>query len=176
MSGIYRGRDLYPHSISLYASIVIGEGATPISEIVEDSLWIGGYKAPDHLSFKPDLWIHCAEEIRPSKRKAHEVIWLKLDDDDWDWRAHPEEVKPIMEIAAKGLDAIHEGKSVVVTCHMGLNRSGMVTGLIMAGLGFSPGEILALLRSLRHEDVLCNTDFEELVVATGDKLSRRRKR
>lgn len=155
---------------------MLGKGVSPVSEIVEDTLWIGGDQAPKHLGFKADLWIHCAAEVPPDRRAAHQVIWLKLDDDNWDWRKHPDEVRVIMETAAKGIHGIDTGKRVLVTCHMGLNRSGLVTGLIMVGLGFEAGEVLNLLRVLRHEDVLCNADFESLVIAAGNSLDRVRRR
>jgi len=152
-------------------SPVIGQGAKPVSMIVEDTLWIGGHKAPQKLPFKPDLWVHCAMEIRPNKSYAKKVIWLKLDDDDWDWRSHPNEVEDILDVVKKSFDAIHDGQRVVITCHMGLNRSGLVTGLLMCAMGFTPGEVLGHLRALRHPDVLCNADFEDLVVSVGDKLA-----
>ena len=151
-------------------SLVIGKGAAPVSMIVEDSLWIGGYKAPQNLPFKPDLWVHCAEEIRPDSKLAKKVIWLKMDDDEWDWRSHPKEVAEILKVVKRANKAIRGSKRVVVTCHMGLNRSGLVTGLLMCSLGFTPGEVLGHLRSLRHPDVLCNADFEDLVVSVGEEL------
>jgi hypothetical protein len=151
---------------------MLGKGSKPVSEIVADTLWIGGFKAPEKLPFKPDLWVHCAKEIRPNKKHAHRVVWLKLDDDEWDWRQHPDEVNTILHVVGEALEAIDAGRTVVITCHMGLNRSGLVTGLLMCTLGFTPGEVLGHLRSLRHPDVLCNADFEDLVVSVGDELAK----
>lgn len=52
------------------------------------------------------------------------------------------------------------GRRVLVRCLSGLNRSGLVVGMVLLLAGYSNAEAVALMRAKRHEHVLCNPDFE----------------
>jgi len=60
-------------------------------------------------------------------------------------------------------DAVRAGHKSLVTCSAGLNRSGMITGLVLRRLGHGPQEAVDLLREVRGPWALSNELFAEQV-------------
>ena len=61
------------------------------------------------------------------------------------------------------------GDRVLVRCQAGVNRSGLVTALILLLDGWQPDKIVEHLRARRSSRVLSNDDFRA-VVCHGDEL------
>lgn len=59
------------------------------------------------------------------------------------------------------------GDRVLIRCQAGLNRSGLVMGLILIKDGYAPLDAIALIRAKRGEDALCNRNFENWLVTTA---------
>jgi protein-tyrosine phosphatase len=53
------------------------------------------------------------------------------------------------------------GDRVLIRCQAGLNRSGLVTALVLIKEGHLPVDAINLLRTKRDRDALCNQDFAE---------------
>ena len=53
------------------------------------------------------------------------------------------------------------GDRVLIRCQAGLNRSGLVTALVLIKEGHDPKAAIDLLRVKRDRDALCNADFAE---------------
>ena len=53
------------------------------------------------------------------------------------------------------------GDRVLIRCQAGLNRSGLVTALVLIKEGHLPIDAINLLRAKRDRDALCNQDFAE---------------
>lgn len=53
-----------------------------------------------------------------------------------------------------------QGRRVLVRCLSGLNRSGLVLGMVLLLEGLSAEQAIALMRERRHRHALCNPDFE----------------
>ena len=71
---------------------------------------------------------------------------------------------------------VHErwkaGSKVLVRCQAGLNRSGLVTALVLMLEGHTALEAIELLRTRRSPWVLCNNDFVQwLIEEAGPKLN-----
>lgn len=77
---------------------------------------------------------------------------------------------PDAQIVDEYLDAIHEmatwahsrwklGKKVLIRCQAGLNRSGLLTALVLIDEGYSPSDAIALIREKRSGWALCNADY-----------------
>ena len=77
---------------------------------------------------------------------------------------------PDAQIVGEYLDSIHEmaswahsrwklGKKVLIRCQAGLNRSGLLTALVLINEGYSPSEAIALIREKRSSWALCNADY-----------------
>jgi hypothetical protein len=52
-------------------------------------------------------------------------------------------------------------KRILIRCRAGINRSGLLMGLVLTRLGFTPDEAITLMRFRRSEHVLCNASFED---------------
>jgi protein-tyrosine phosphatase len=66
-----------------------------------------------------------------------------------------------------GYDRWKQGDRVLIRCQAGLNRSGLVTALILIKDGLSPERAIALIREGRGEDALFNQNFADWLLADG---------
>lgn len=58
------------------------------------------------------------------------------------------------------------GDRVLVRCQMGVNRSGLVMGVILTLMGLTPDEAIARIRATRSTYALFNRTFERLLRRT----------
>lgn len=56
-------------------------------------------------------------------------------------------------------DALDRGERVLVTCQMGLNRSGLIVAMTLRGKGIEPSEVIAMVRRARGGNALTNPHF-----------------
>jgi len=59
------------------------------------------------------------------------------------------------------------GDRVLVRCQAGLNRSGLVTALILIKSGLDAEAVVDLLRERRSEYALCNGEYEHWLIEEG---------
>lgn len=121
-----------------------------------------------------------AWEDQPSDPNGHyELLKGGFSDND---DADDEELQIVADIADDASDkfasALREGKDCLSSCHMGLNRSGLVSALTLMKVGeFKPREAIDLVRMGRAPQqgmsALCNDKFVELIhrmaTASGSK-------
>ena len=69
-----------------------------------------------------------------------------------------------------GYDRWKQGDRVLVRCQAGLNRSGLVTALILIKDGLKPAEAIARIRDIRGEDALFNRDFHNWLLTEGESF------
>jgi hypothetical protein len=70
-----------------------------------------------------------------------------------------------LHLAASFLNGLRAaGKTVFVHCRLGLNRSALLTGLVLIDEGYRPQEAIDLMRSLRSPYVLENKTFERYLL------------
>jgi hypothetical protein len=71
----------------------------------------------------------------------------------------------------KAVDFAHQqwksGDRVLIRCQAGLNRSGLVTALVLIKEGYSPAQAIDLIRAKRGEDALCNYQFEQWLLSSA---------
>lgn len=60
------------------------------------------------------------------------------------------------------------GKKVLVRCQAGINRSGLVTALVLIRDGYSPEDAIRLIRDNRCEAALSNSRFEAWLLEKAD--------
>lgn len=60
------------------------------------------------------------------------------------------------------------GKRVLVRCQAGMNRSGLVTALILIRDGYTPEAAIKLIRAQRCEGAVTNTYFEDYILNQAD--------
>jgi protein-tyrosine phosphatase len=59
------------------------------------------------------------------------------------------------------------GDRVLIRCQAGLNRSGLVTALVLMKEGYSADDAIDLIRAERGEDALCNSHFERWLLTSA---------
>lgn len=59
------------------------------------------------------------------------------------------------------------GDRVLVRCQAGLNRSGLVTALILMSTGLDAESAIELIRTNRGEHALCNSEYEAWLKSNG---------
>jgi len=129
----------------------------------------GSYPALRGEAFRhADVLVLCAEEHQARGLKApqgKQIVRLGFDDDIY--RPIPPEAGQIFHAHAKQLGKLAiNGRKVLITCAMGLNRSGLITALtLMHGYKMRPSEAIKLIRGRRSPDCLCNPMFEQWLLA-----------
>lgn len=61
------------------------------------------------------------------------------------------------------------GSRVLIRCQAGLNRSGLVTALVLMRGGKSASESICLIRETRSYQALCNEDFVQYLLSLDAK-------
>jgi protein-tyrosine phosphatase len=107
-----------------------------------------------------DVVVLAAMEIQPRALPGNpEILRVPLDD------AKPtaEEIRLAILAARKVSRRLRADKRVLVTCHMGLNRSGLVTGLTLIELGATADQAVRAVRRARGSLALSNPHFVEVL-------------
>lgn len=133
----------------------------PVISQINDQLWMGGCPTfpPDGFGIQAivDLYGYGAY---PFTGPRLEAFFLDAEE-------VPEDT--VAQAAAWIADMIGAGKTVLVHCQAGLNRSGLVTAYhLMENEGMSADEAIGLLREKRDRWVLCNPVFEAWLREVGE--------
>ncbi len=92
------------------------------------------------------------------------------DDPYWNWRRDMRKFHELKSAAHDAAEDVSLGRAVLVTCHMGINRSGLVTGLILCALGYGPRQAILLIRKRRDDVCLDNCAFERCLMEAGSGM------
>lgn len=128
---------------------------------IHENLWVGS--APPigpGVSQAFDCLVLSAIEYQPEPGcfNGVEVYRLPLNDDGSPMTV--EEMKEAIKAARKVMSWLFEGKTVLVTCHMGLNRSGLIAALAMFyGFGASVEDAVISVKEARGPRALSNRYF-----------------
>lgn len=126
----------------------------PYSEILP-GLWQGGtYFRPDDglAAFDSVLTLYRSAPAAPSSVYERKFLFNDV-----------LEMPPTSELADAANWVYGQwkilGKKVLVRCQAGLNRSGLVTALVLYQAGYNVDDAIALLREKRSPYALCNRRF-----------------
>jgi len=134
--------------------------APPFTEVYP-GLFMGSKRALDSRDAGLfDVFISTAAEIKPPQSIMGDFAsyHILLDDKPWKFGDHPEEVVELVTAAADVAMMVRRGKKVLIFCHMGMNRSGLMTALTLMNLGYTWQQALAAIRQ-RHGCTLSNQSF-----------------
>ena len=143
-----------PTSVSAFQNAVDASQITPL-------IWQGGY--PARMRGFGAL-VLCARELQERPPCAADVRLIRAPMDDTDDPAsQPAICRTAIEAARRVLDEISEGRTVLVTCAQGRNRSGLATALAILQLyGVSGAEALEIVRRARPR-ALTNPAFADFL-------------
>ena len=108
-----------------------------------------------------NLLVLCAEEHQPDALlfSGVRVVLAPFEDRPIKKR----DLAMALEASRIVAEALLHRQKVLVTCQMGLNRSGLVTALALRRLGVSPQRAVWLVRKARGQWALSNQSFEDEV-------------
>lgn len=120
-------------------------------------LWQGGVPSAHDLGEPFDVIVLCAKELQyPSERyPGATVVHAPLTDI---WPMVPGDQTTAIQAAGYVHHALAARKKCLITCHMGLNRSGLVTGLTLVLGGKTSDQAIAQIRA-RRKGALYNKSF-----------------
>jgi hypothetical protein len=143
------------------------------ADAVAPGLFVGSRPAPGHYR-----WIHaivlCAKEYQPSIGAFPGVIVVRvLLDDDPSRPMRRDEVATAISGARSVARFLAAGQRVLVTCHQGWNRSGLVAALAMhQAFGLDADEVIERVRDARGPYALSNPNFENLIERVTAKSAK----
>lgn len=133
---------------------------------VSGNLWVGS--APPigtRVASLFDCLALCAAEYQVGPECFHgaEVFRVPLNDDGTPMSEA--EMKDAVMAAGRVIGWLSRGKKVLVTCHAGLNRSGLVAALALCCRpgGLSPEEAVTAVRAARGPRAMRNPHFLEFL-------------
>lgn len=83
----------------------------------------------------------------------------------WDAGTETMPVDRVFEVALAAYDEWKSGRKTLIRCQAGLNRSGLITALVLMMDGYTADEAITLIREKRNNWALCNADFVEWLKA-----------
>ncbi len=112
------------------------------------------------------------EQPSTSSFRAHpNVLHLQLADsaeEAWTWN----QLADVLQLAALVARSVKDGRSAMVTCECGLNRSGLLAALALLKLGHPAPEAIDLVRRCRGPLALTNRRFVELLETMWEHRKR----
>lgn len=113
-----------------------------------------------------DVLVLCAKEWQDAA--AYEGITVICAPGDDDTRPHrlARFLPGWKDAAHQVVEHVRAGKTVLVTCMQGLNRSGIVTALALTELTNLSGDEIVDLVQTRREMALCNATFAQYIIDT----------
>ena len=110
------------------------------------------------------LLVLCAIEHQPPSHRFPGLRVMRIPLDDVSEPLSPTAAASVMTMASVVADALRRHKKVLVTCQMGLNRSGLVNGVALRMLTGAQGEeVVEHIRRRRGGMALSNREFAKFV-------------
>jgi protein tyrosine phosphatase len=139
--------------------LIFDEPLNNRDEIVPN-LWMGAWPAYD-VKLEYDM-IVCVSDNRPNytvlKNKTV-LVWFPFEDSEYQ-KPDTEKLEQVVKMV---VDSVQSGKSTLVHCTAGINRSGLIAAMSLVRMGYDTDKAIALLREKRGEVVLYNDLFERIV-------------
>ncbi|MFI0353948.1 hypothetical protein [Actinomadura sp. 9N407] len=134
------------------------DAGAPWNEIIP-SLWMGGHVYEDGTpaivrdEFDVVLSLYTREGHGPDDRTEHHHAPMP------DGPLSAEQIEAVCRFAEIAATAVRDGRKVLVRCHSGYNRSGLVVAQTLIDLGHSADDAIFLVRYRRSKWALNNVLF-----------------
>jgi protein-tyrosine phosphatase len=133
-------------------------------------LWVGSKpKEKVPLSKTVSVLVLCAAEYQPKASAFPDVRVARcpLPDDKLSLAELAQVRKTAVSVAA----LVRKRVPVLVTCHLGLNRSALVAGVAMCELGYSAEAAIREIKRVRGRDALYNPWFQRYIKSLARNLT-----
>jgi hypothetical protein len=141
---------------------------TPVWSEILPGLWQGGtLDADKHQQYAvPLISKREFDSVFTLYAHANPVDWFVkefrfgfMDSDDTEF-----DTALLKRVVALAHGDWKRGEKVLIRCQAGLNRSGIITALVLIRDGHSPSEAISLMREKRNDWVLFNPHFEKWIL------------
>ena len=150
----------------------------PLFSEILPNLFMGGTDDEDVIHIPARIYSRCADLpfeaivtmyswVRPADLNVQEFRYGIPDASILD--VDLERLRGAVEFASIRWKA---GDRVLIRCQAGLNRSGLVTALVLFKEGMNPETVISLIREKRHADALFNESFENWLLESGAEFIR----
>ncbi len=136
------------------------------NRVLGHRLYQGSFDASRYMRKTPSLHIHCAGETSPDFVGSSN-LWLRIDDVPTAWQYDRDWQRRVLAAAHAAAKVLARGGTVLTTCFMGLNRSGLVSALAMIEIGIPADEAIRFVRQARGDHALGNESFVEFIQRVG---------
>ncbi|MFI8081039.1 protein phosphatase [Kitasatospora sp. NPDC086009] len=139
---------------------------------ITPGLWMGGhFTTPPGRALEPvvvgrEFDLVVSLYTRPGHGPAPAVEHLVREIPDGP--LSPGQLRAVQEAAAHTAAAVRQGRRVLVRCHSGYNRSGLVVAQALVELGHRPERAVELIRERRSPWALNTTVFVDYLTAGLD--------
>jgi hypothetical protein len=150
-----------------------GEPCSPWNEITPQ-LWMGGHDWVDAVGrrrpavvtdqFEVVISLYVRAGHGPAAGVEHHVAEIP------DAPLNAGQLDSVRRLAVTAADAVRTGRTTLVRCHAGLNRSGLVVAQALVELGRPCADAIALIRQRRSPSAL-NNDVFVTYLATGLEIA-----
>jgi protein-tyrosine phosphatase len=128
------------------------------------NLWMGGTDYNDRTEYgivKPFITIKQFDSVYTFYGNANPVDWLveEYRYAFYDSEEHPLDIARLRRAVDLAYADWTNGKRVLIRCQAGLNRSGLVTALVLMRAGFTAQDAIDRIRNVRDPQCLYNKAF-----------------
>ena len=148
-------------------------------DLIFQNLWQGGVPevtlTPQRYAEPFDTLVLCAEEVQFPGESVPGLRILRCPMDDA--ILSQEEARRALDTAERVVAELKAGRRVLVTCHQGRNRSGLVTALSLIGTyGMKPSAAISQIRQHRIQALTNKSFCEWLMGPERQQKANRRER
>lgn len=142
-------------------------------EQTKGSIWQSGYREIpwDLQAAAIHLVVYAASECPPLNHHLGAEKFSCPNDDNMAPPGHPI-YDALLANALKGVpkvvEAVKNGKNVLITCNMGINRSSLITGLSMKELTSWPAEKIISTIQTKRPGTLTNPSFKIMLLSKNN--------
>jgi hypothetical protein len=140
-------------------TITLGELEDTAAEVAP-KLWQGGRYSAAHTPVNFDVVVNLTPLGR-SVGPSYTGLYIEWPIEDACELPDPTVLHPLVDLLA---ELSYQGKTILVHCQAGLNRSGLVCALVLRARSVPADNAIAAIRQARDEFALCNADFEKYVL------------
>lgn len=129
--------------------------------IISNRLYMGSDPIPNAYLPVDTLVLTAMEHQGSNYRGPRTILRVPLNDDGSPVTL--DEVKLALQAGNAVARRLRRGEKILIVCHAGKNRSGLVTALALVNLGASSTDAIQTVRRARGQSALRNKDFFDLV-------------
>lgn len=140
----------------------------PVRTEILPNLWMGGTDYYDRIEFGTDKHF-----ITPEDFDAVYTFYASSNPVDWfveeyrfaflDSEREPLETSKLRRAVELSYEDWKNGKRVLIRCQAGLNRSGIITALVLMRAGFTAQDAIDRIRNVRDQQCLYNKHFVQFL-------------